>query len=145
MRVRRTLAVAAVVVSPLIAGCSSKTASAQSPAAFCASLTASSANAPAVSANMTPDQLRTAIEQSVTGIQSADKLAPADIKADMDVLAAATVSAAKSLEKAGYDRTKVDTTAVSPFGTPEVKTAREHLTAYVKAQCTLASGSPSKS
>ena len=145
MRVRRTLAMAAVVVSPLIAGCSSKTAAAQSPAAFCASLTASSATVGAVSAGMTADQLRTVIEQSVTGIQSADKLAPADIKADMDVLTAATVSAAKSLEKVGYDRTKIDKTAVSPLSTPEATTARDHLSAYVKAQCTLPSGSPSKS
>ena len=145
MRVRRTLAVAAVVVSPLIASCSSKTAAAQTPAAFCASLTASSASVGAVSANMTAEQLRAAIEQSVTGLQSADKLAPADIKADMDVLTAATVTSAKSLEKVGYDRTKVDKTAVSPFSTPEVKKAREHLSAYVKVQCALQSGNPSKS
>ena len=145
MKVRVTLITGGLLVGPLIVGCSAKTAVANSPAAFCASLTSSSASVANPSATMTADQLRTRVQQSVSDVQAADNLAPAEIKADMDILAKATTTSADSLAKVGYDRTKIDARAVSPFAAADVVAARQHITAYVKTKCTFSTGSPSSS
>jgi len=145
MKVRVTLIAVGALVGPLVVGCSAKTAAANGPAAFCASLTSSSASVANPAATMTADQLRARIQQSVSDIQGADKLAPAEIKADMDVLAKATKTSADSLEKVGYDRTKIDAQAVSPFAAPDVVAARQHITVYVKTKCTFGNSSPSSS
>jgi len=83
----------------------------------------------------TPAQLRTISQDARTAISQAAAAAPAEIKADAQVVSTAFVALFTELERANFDITKVSPAAFASVQTPEVATATTRFQAYLKTVC----------
>ena len=63
------------------------------------------------------------------------KAAPGAIKPDLVTIFGATDKLYAALAAAGYDYTKLDPTAISALETPQVTTAEQNITSYMKNTC----------
>jgi len=91
-----------------------------------------------VGAAATPAQLRTVAQDGRTAINQALTAAPAELKADVQVLADAFGSLFNELDKVNFDASKVSVAAFAPIQAPEFQTATIRFQAYVKNVCGVA-------
>ncbi|BEP12931.1 hypothetical protein acdb102_12420 [Acidothermaceae bacterium B102] len=71
--------------------------------------------------------------------------APSEIKSDVQTLAGAVSVLYGAVQKANYDFTKIDTTALSALDTPAVKASETKVDAYVKVHCGIDVGAGASS
>ena len=82
-----------------------------------------------------PNQLRTAVAEAEGTIQETVAAAPAEIKGDVQVVAAAFATLVQVLTQANYDFTKVSPEAHSGLQKPEVQASTQRLSAYTQKVC----------
>jgi len=82
-----------------------------------------------------PTQLKPFLDELSKAVKQAVDVAPAEIKADVKVLADAATSYVDAFAKAGYDYTKLSPDAPQKLATPEVQAAAARLSAYSKNVC----------
>jgi len=141
--------VVAVVVAAIIAGCGgggsakSTTASTaagdsatQGPDEFCGLIKTYSDRLAGLSqASSTPTQIRSFAQDLGSAITSAVAAAPADIKADVTVVAGAADDYLASLKSADYDLAKLPPDAAQGFQAPDVAAAAARLQTYSHDVC----------
>jgi hypothetical protein len=88
-----------------------------------------------VSANPTPAELRTLTREGQTAITQAVNAAPAEIKRDVEVIAAAFNGLLAELEKVNFDVTRLPPTAFGPLSAPEFTQATTRFNSYVRTVC----------
>lgn len=88
-----------------------------------------------VSANPTPAELRTVTREGQTAITQAVNAAPAEIKKDVEVIAAAFNGLLAEMEKVNFDVTKLPPTAFSSLSAPEFTQATTRFNTYVRTVC----------
>lgn len=86
------------------------------------------------------DSLKTSVQAFHTLESSVLKSAPGTLKPDLATLFGALDQFYGALAKANYDFTKVDPSAESVLETPAVKTATDHVDAYIKNTCGIDTG-----
>jgi hypothetical protein len=64
-----------------------------------------------------------------------ESAAPAQIKDDVATMAQASLDEIAALQKADFDFTKIDQSALAALASPTITTATQHVTAYVKNAC----------
>ena len=82
-----------------------------------------------------PTQLRALATEAETAIKEAREVAPDEIKGDVQLVAAASISFFEVLAAANYDLTKVSPDALSGLQRPEVQASTQRLTAYTHNVC----------
>ena len=82
-----------------------------------------------------PTQLRALATEAETAIKEAQEVAPEEIKGDVQLVAAASISFFEVLAAANYDLTKVSPDALSGLQRPEVQASTQRLTAYTQNVC----------
>lgn len=107
----------------------------QGSAAFCNLAKTYSDQSKTLSTATTPTQLRTTLRDGRAAIDQAVSAAPAEIKSDVAVLAAAFGDVVDAFDKAGYDPNKVPATALAKLQAPEFQTATIRLQAYLRTIC----------
>lgn len=83
----------------------------------------------------TSAQLRQVVQDGRTALNLAATVAPAEIKADVQVLAAAFGSIFTELEKANFDTTKFSSAAFAAFQAPQFLTSTMRFQAYLHNVC----------
>jgi hypothetical protein len=86
-------------------------------------------------ATSTPAQVRQLATELGTAIQQAVSVAPAEIKSDVTLVAAAATDYLAGLQRAGYDLNKVPPESLRKFQAPDVQAATSRLTAYGQSVC----------
>ena len=86
-------------------------------------------------ATSTPAQVRQLSTELGSAIQEAVAVAPAEIKADVSLVAAAATDFLAGLERAGYDLNKVPPESLQKFQAPDVQAATQRVTAYGQTVC----------
>ena len=86
------------------------------------------------------DSIKTSVEAFETIEGSVLSSAPGAIKSDLATLFGALDQFYGALAKVNYDFTKVDPSAEAPIETPAVKTAEQHVDAYLKTTCGIDTG-----
>lgn len=86
-------------------------------------------------ANSTPAQVRQFATELGTAIQQAVAVAPAEIKNDVTLLAAAAADYLAGLQRAGYDLGKVPPESLQKFQAPDVQAATQRLQVYGQTVC----------
>lgn len=84
-----------------------------------------------------PAQLRTLANEGRTAITQAANAAPAEIKADVQLIATTFSGLLVELEKANYEAAKMAPTAFAPLQTPEFGRASQRFQAYTKDVCKI--------
>jgi hypothetical protein len=107
----------------------------QGSAQFCALAKTYSDKFANVGTANTPAQLRSISQDASTAISQAAAAAPAEIKADAQVVSNAFVALFAELQRANFDITKVSPTAFTSLQTPEVSTATTRFQAYLRTVC----------
>jgi hypothetical protein len=87
----------------------------------------------------TPAQRRQFGQELGPAIRQAVAVAPAEIKADVTLVAGAATDYLAALEKAGYDFGKVPPDALERFQAPDVMAASSRLEAYSRNVCGISS------
>ncbi|MGI9023649.1 MAG: hypothetical protein ACR2HV_10575 [Acidimicrobiales bacterium] len=89
-----------------------------------------------------PEAMRQAFEGSRARSEDTVAVAPAEIRPDLQVLAAAVAKVSDALAAANYDISAVGPEAgiIETFGSPEVQQAATRTVAYVKEHCGIDSG-----
>ena len=82
-----------------------------------------------------PQQLRTTFEQAAKTIEDAERVAPAEVKADVEVLASTFRQFVTALEQVNFDFTKLPPAQIATLQSSEVTAAGERLDAYVRQNC----------
>jgi hypothetical protein len=85
----------------------------------------------------TPAELRTVVRDGQAAISQAVSAAPAEIKGDVQTIAAGFGDIADAFDKAGYDATKVSPNSLQKLQTPEFQTATIRFQAYLRNVCKL--------
>ncbi len=85
--------------------------------------------------NTTPAQVRQLAQELGSAIREAVAVAPAEIKADATLVAAAANDYLTALQQAGYDFDKVPPEAAAKFQAPDVAAAFGRLQAYGTTAC----------
>jgi hypothetical protein len=88
-----------------------------------------------VASAATPTQLRTVVRDGRTAITQAVAAAPAEIKGDMEVLAAAFIDLSDAFDKANYDASKVNPASLSKLQAPEFQVSTQRFQAYLRNIC----------
>lgn len=88
-----------------------------------------------VSANPTPAELRTVTREGQTAITQAVNAAPAEIKKDVEVIAAAFNGLLAELEKVNFDVSKLPPTAFNSLSAPDFTQASTRFNTYVRTVC----------
>ena len=83
----------------------------------------------------TPDQLRQVFQEAQNDIHSALAVAPPEIKADVQTIAAGLSSIVKAMEAADYDVTRL--AATPPSLPPNFDAASQRIDAYTRDVCHL--------
>jgi hypothetical protein len=86
-------------------------------------------------ATTTPAQLRQLATELGSAIQQAVAVAPAEIKTDVTLVAAAATDYLAGLQRAGYDLGKVPPDSLRRFQAPDVQAATQRLTVYGQTVC----------
>jgi hypothetical protein len=89
----------------------------------------------------TPAQLATFIQQVTAQLQSFTSSAPSEIKADVQVAAAADEKIFAALKKAKYNYRNVSPTALQSIDTPAVTKASSAIGAYLESKCGISPSS----
>ena len=84
-----------------------------------------------------PTQLRALATEAEAAIKEAQEVAPDEIRGDVQLVAAASISFFEVLAAANYDLTKVSPDALSGLQRPEVQASTQRLTAYTQNVCGL--------
>jgi hypothetical protein len=82
-----------------------------------------------------PVALGRVVEQLTGSIRDAVGVAPGEIKADVQMLAAAASGFVAALRQANFDFAKVPPSAGARLQEPDVKAARDRVDAYVRTVC----------
>jgi hypothetical protein len=109
--------------------------SGQNSAQFCALAKTYNDRSGNVGTASTPAQLRAVTQDGQTAINQAAAAAPAEIKPDVQVLAAAFGTLFTELDKVNFDPTKVSAAAFAPLQTPEFQASTVRFQAYLKSVC----------
>lgn len=88
-----------------------------------------------VSATPTAAELRTVTREGQAAITQAVNAAPAEIKKDVEVIAAAFNGLLAEMEKVNFDVTKLPPTAFSSLSAPEFTQATTRFNSYVRTVC----------
>ena len=86
-------------------------------------------------ATSTPAQVRQLAGELGSAIQQAVAVAPAEIKSDVTLVAAAATDFLAGLQRAGYDLNRVPQESLQRFQAPDVQAATQRLTAYGQTVC----------
>ena len=86
-------------------------------------------------ATSTPAQLRQLATELGTAIREAVAVAPAEIKADVSLVAAAATDYLAGLNRAGYDLNRVPPESLQKFQAPDVQAASQRLQVYGQTVC----------
>ncbi len=82
-----------------------------------------------------PVQVRQFATELGPAIQQAVAVAPAEIKADVTLVAAAATDYLAGLQRAGYDLNRVPPEALQKFQAPDVQAATQRLQVYGQTVC----------
>jgi hypothetical protein len=105
-------------------------------ARFCALLSTYSARLQDLGAKLgDPSQLKPYLQELSSDIKQAESAAPAEIKADVQLLAGVYNDFLAAVDKAGYDFTKVPAAAREKLQSAEVQAATARLSAYGTTVC----------
>ena len=85
--------------------------------------------------NNNPDDVKKQVDLLKAAIADVQKVVPAEIKADWDVLIPALRQFIAAIEEAGYDFSKVDQSKLESFNTPEVQSASDRIEQHSKQVC----------
>jgi len=107
----------------------------QDSAGFCGLARAYDERSTALGSSPTPEQLRTAVQEGQAAISQAVGSAPAEIKSDVEVLAAAFGTVVKELETANFDARGVSPAAFQQMQAPEFQAATTRFQAYMRNVC----------
>ena len=88
-------------------------------------------------ATSSPAQLRALANEGRTAITQAANAAPAEIKADVQLIATTFTNLIAELEKVNYDGTKLTQAAFAPLQTPEFGRASQRFQAYNRDVCKI--------
>lgn len=88
-------------------------------------------------ASSSPAQLRTLANEGKTAITQAANAAPAEIKADVQLIATTFTALLAELEKVNYDGTKLAPEAFAPLQAPEFGRASQRFQAYTRDVCKI--------
>jgi alkanesulfonate monooxygenase SsuD/methylene tetrahydromethanopterin reductase-like flavin-dependent oxidoreductase (luciferase family) len=80
-------------------------------------------------------QTPAAVQEGRRAINEAVTAAPAEIKGDVQVIAAAFTSVADAFEKANYDPAKLDVSSLQKLQTPEFQASTARFQAYLRDVC----------
>jgi hypothetical protein len=86
-------------------------------------------------ANSTTAQVRQFATELGSAIQQAVAVAPAEIKADVTIVAAAAADYLAGLQRAGYDFNRIPAESLQKFQAPDVQAATQRLQAYGQTVC----------
>ena len=86
-------------------------------------------------ATSTPAQVRQLATELGSAIRQAVAVAPAEIKSDVTLVAAAATDLLAGLQRAGYDLNKLPPESLQKFQAPDVQAATQRLTAYGQSVC----------
>lgn len=109
--------------------------SGQNSAQFCALARTYNDRFTKVGANPTPAELRTVAQEGQTAITQAVGAAPAEIKADVGVLAGAFTTLLDELQKVNFEADKLPVTALAQLQTPEFQQSTTRFQAYTRTVC----------
>jgi hypothetical protein len=106
---------------------------------FCDKARTASADVESAASKLTesPDQLKTFEEKAQSELSSLADSAPSDIKGAVSTLAGAENQLLNTLKAANYDFTKIDTSALTAFNTPQVTAAVQQIDTYLVTKCGL--------
>ena len=90
-----------------------------------------------VGANPTPAQLRTVAREGQTAIAEARTSAPAEIRRDVEVLAAAFGSFLTELEKVNFEVSRLPPSALAQLQAPEFQQSTMRFEAYIRNVCRI--------
>lgn len=107
----------------------------QNSAEFCALAETYRERSSNVSPGTSPAELRTAAEDGLTAINEVVSAAPAEIKPDVEVVAATLGAVVTELEKVEFDTTKAPPSAFAPLQDPQFQAAAGRFQAYVTQVC----------
>ncbi len=82
-----------------------------------------------------PTQLKTLAQDAEKAIKEAVATAPAEIKGDVQVVAAASTAFFQQLGRVNYDITKLSPDSLSGLQKPEVQASTQRVTAYTEKVC----------
>jgi hypothetical protein len=86
-------------------------------------------------ATSTPAQVRQLAGELGSAIQQAVAVAPAEIRSDVSLVAAAANDFLAGLQRAGYDMNRLPSESLQRFQAPDVQAATQRLTAYGQSVC----------
>lgn len=107
----------------------------QNSAQFCALARTYNERFSKVGANPTPAELRTVTREGQTAITQAVNAAPAEIKKDVEVIAAAFNGLLAEMEKVNFEVTRLPPTAFNSLSAPEFTQATTRFNSYVRTVC----------
>jgi hypothetical protein len=107
----------------------------QNSAQFCALARTYNERFSKVSANPTAAELRTVTREGQTAINQAVNAAPAEIKKDVEVIAAAFSGLLAEMEKVNFEVTRLPPTAFASLSAPEFTQATTRFNSYVRTVC----------
>lgn len=111
------------------------TFSGQGSAQFCGLARTYNERFTSVSPNATPAQLRTVAREGQTALTEAVRSAPAEIKADLEVLARTFTTLLAELEKVNFEITRLPPAAIQALSTPEFQASTVRFQAYLRDVC----------
>ncbi|HEX7276553.1 MAG TPA: hypothetical protein VF244_04200 [Acidimicrobiales bacterium] len=112
----------------------------QGGAEFCELLATFTGGQEQLSANASPDELRAAFGESITAINQAAGVAPDEIKADVDTVAASMKSFETAMSNAGYDVTKVNAADLAALQSQAFLSSVTRMGAYLSSVCQRGAG-----
>lgn len=107
----------------------------QNSAQFCTLAKTYTERSAKVSSTPSAAELRTLTREGQTAISQAAAAAPAEIKRDVEIVAAGFNTLASELDKVNYDAARLPTTAFTSFSSPEFTQASTRFSAYIRTVC----------
>ncbi len=107
----------------------------QNSAEFCSLARTYNERFTSVTPNATPAQLRTVAREGQTAITQAVNAAPAEVKADVQVVANTFGALLSELEKVNYEIARVPPAALQALQGPEFQRATTRFQAYLRSVC----------
>ncbi len=107
----------------------------QNSAQFCALARTYNERFTKVGSNPTPAELRTVAREGQRAISEAVSAAPAEIKKDVEVLAATFTGLLGELEKVNYDAARLSPSAFAQLSATEFQTSTTRFQAYIRSVC----------
>jgi hypothetical protein len=82
-----------------------------------------------------PQQFRTVMQDASNAIEEAAANSPAAIKADVTLMSQAVQKLLDAFQKANFDVTRIDVSALNDLATPQFTAAGQRLDAYTRQNC----------